>query len=55
MTQPIVSVRGISKSFAADEGGRAGDGRVRAVDEYLAEKAVWVELTGGTRDPFVLG
>ena len=38
--------------------GNSGIGRengVRAVDEYLAEKAVWVELTGGTRDPFVLG
>jgi hypothetical protein len=23
--------------------------------EYLEEKAVWVELTGGTRDPFTLG
>jgi acyl-CoA reductase-like NAD-dependent aldehyde dehydrogenase len=23
--------------------------------EYLRDKAVWVELTGGTRDPFVLG
>jgi iron(III) transport system ATP-binding protein len=31
--QPIVSVRGISKSFAADESSRAGDGRVRAVDD----------------------
>ena len=38
--------------------GRSGLGRengLRAVDEYLAEKAVWVELTGGTRDPFTLG
>ena len=24
-------------------------------DEYLAGKAVWVELSGGTRDPFTLG
>jgi aldehyde dehydrogenase (NAD+) len=38
--------------------GNSGIGRengMHAVDEYLAEKAVWVELTGGTRDPFVLG
>jgi aldehyde dehydrogenase (NAD+) len=38
--------------------GQSGIGREngsRAVDEYLEEKAVWVELTGGTRDPFTLG
>ena len=38
--------------------GNSGIGRengLHAVDEYLVEKAVWVELTGGTRDPFVLG
>jgi aldehyde dehydrogenase (NAD+) len=38
--------------------GNSGIGRengLHAVDEYLAEKSVWVELTGGTRDPFVLG
>ena len=23
--------------------------------EYLQDKAVWIELTGATRDPFVLG
>jgi hypothetical protein len=23
--------------------------------EYLRDKAVWIETTGGTRDPFVLG
>ena len=28
---------------------------IDAVDEYLHNKAVWVELTGGTRDPFTLG
>ena len=26
-----------------------------AVNEYLEEKSVFVELTGGTRDPFKLG
>jgi hypothetical protein len=25
------------------------------VHEYTQTKAVWVELTGGTRDPFTLG
>ena len=25
------------------------------VDEYLENKSVWVELSGGTRDPFTLG
>jgi iron(III) transport system ATP-binding protein len=33
VTQPIVAVRGISKSFTADEGTRADDGRVLAVDD----------------------
>ena len=28
---------------------------LEAVDEYLENKSVWVELTGGTRDPFTLG
>ncbi|MDN5860844.1 MAG: aldehyde dehydrogenase [Pseudonocardia sp.] len=38
--------------------GASGLGREngsRAIEEYLEEKAVWVELTGGTRDPFTLG
>ena len=26
-----------------------------AVNEYLETKSVWVELSGGTRDPFTLG
>jgi acyl-CoA reductase-like NAD-dependent aldehyde dehydrogenase len=26
-----------------------------AIDAYLQTKAVWIELTGGTRDPFVVG
>jgi len=25
------------------------------VHEYTLTKAIWVELTGGTRDPFTLG
>jgi aldehyde dehydrogenase (NAD+) len=38
--------------------GLSGIGRengVKAVDEYLEEKSVIVELTGGTRDPFKMG
>ncbi len=38
--------------------GQSGIGRengVEAVDAYTRTKAVWVELSGGTRDPFTLG
>jgi aldehyde dehydrogenase (NAD+) len=38
--------------------GSSGLGRengVEAMDAYLRTKSVWVELTGGTRDPFTLG
>ncbi len=38
--------------------GLSGLGRengLDAVNEYLENKSVWVELTGGTRDPFTLG
>jgi acyl-CoA reductase-like NAD-dependent aldehyde dehydrogenase len=38
--------------------GSSGVGRengMDAVNEYTESKAVWVELTGGTRDPFKLG
>jgi aldehyde dehydrogenase (NAD+) len=38
--------------------GLSGTGRengLEAVHEYTATKAVWVELSGGTRDPFTLG
>ncbi len=38
--------------------GQSGLGRengIEAVHEYTQTKAVWVELTGGTRDPFTLG
>jgi acyl-CoA reductase-like NAD-dependent aldehyde dehydrogenase len=38
--------------------GASGLGRengIAAVDEYTENKSVWVELTGGTRDPFTLG
>ncbi|MGH3436027.1 MAG: aldehyde dehydrogenase [Sciscionella sp.] len=38
--------------------GWSGIGRengAAAVDEYIENKSVWVELSGGTRDPFTLG
>ena len=38
--------------------GLSGLGRengIEAVHEYTRTKAIWVELTGGTRDPFTLG
>ena len=38
--------------------GASGLGRengMEAVNEYTETKSVWVELTGGTRDPFQLG
>jgi aldehyde dehydrogenase (NAD+) len=38
--------------------GQSGIGRengIEAVDAYTRTKAVWVELSGGTRDPFTLG
>jgi acyl-CoA reductase-like NAD-dependent aldehyde dehydrogenase len=38
--------------------GQSGIGRengIEGVDAYTRTKAVWVELTGGTRDPFTLG
>ncbi|MEU4667478.1 aldehyde dehydrogenase [Amycolatopsis sp. NPDC023774] len=46
---PSVPFGGFKNSGLGQENG------VHAVDEYLEEKAVWVELTGGTRDPFTLG
>ncbi len=38
--------------------GASGLGRengIEAVHEYTVTKAIWVELTGGTRDPFTIG
>jgi aldehyde dehydrogenase (NAD+) len=38
--------------------GASGIGRengIEALNEYTETKSVWVELTGGTRDPFQLG
>jgi aldehyde dehydrogenase (NAD+) len=46
---PSVPFGGFKNSGLGRENG------VAAVDEYLENKSVWVELTGGTRDPFTLG
>ncbi|HEY1967815.1 MAG TPA: aldehyde dehydrogenase [Pseudonocardia sp.] len=46
---PSVPFGGFKHSGLGRENG------LHAVDEYLEEKAIWVELTGGTRDPFTLG
>ena len=43
------AVRGFGQSGLGRENG------IDAVHEYTQTKAVWVELSGGTRDPFTLG
>jgi acyl-CoA reductase-like NAD-dependent aldehyde dehydrogenase len=47
-------------SFAVPTSGRRDSGRgcengVEALDEYLQPKSVWINLGGGTRDPFRIG
>jgi acyl-CoA reductase-like NAD-dependent aldehyde dehydrogenase len=54
----INAYRVVSPSVPFGGYGLSGLGRengAAAVDEYLENKSVWVELTGGTRDPFTLG
>ncbi|MBO0874605.1 MAG: aldehyde dehydrogenase [Pseudonocardia sp.] len=46
---PSVPFGGFKNSGLGRENG------LHAIDEYLEEKSVWVELTGKTRDPFTLG
>jgi acyl-CoA reductase-like NAD-dependent aldehyde dehydrogenase len=46
---PSVPFGGYGASGLGRENGMA------AIDEYLENKSVWVELSGGTRDPFTLG
>jgi acyl-CoA reductase-like NAD-dependent aldehyde dehydrogenase len=46
---PSVPFGGFGTSGLGRENGLA------AVDEYTENKSVWVELSGGTRDPFTLG
>lgn len=45
-TMPFGGVKG--SGFGRENG-------TEGLDEYLTEKAVWIETTGNTRDPFVLG
>jgi acyl-CoA reductase-like NAD-dependent aldehyde dehydrogenase len=49
VVSPGVPFGGYGASGLGRENGVAG------LDEYLENKSVWVELTGGTRDPFTLG
>ncbi len=49
VVSPSVPFGGVGASGLGRENGAA------AIDEYLENKSVWVELTGGTRDPFTLG
>jgi (Z)-2-((N-methylformamido)methylene)-5-hydroxybutyrolactone dehydrogenase len=54
----INAYRVVSPSVPFGGYGASGLGRengVEAVNEYTENKSVWVELTGGTRDPFTLG
>jgi aldehyde dehydrogenase (NAD+) len=49
VVSPSVPFGGIKQSGLGRENG------AEAIDAYLETKAVWVEITGGTRDPFTLG
>ncbi|GAA0603197.1 aldehyde dehydrogenase [Sporichthya brevicatena] len=49
VVSPSVPFGGYKQSGLGRENG------AEAIDPYLQTKAVWVELTGGTRDPFTLG
>ena len=54
----VNSYRTVSPSAPFGGVGHSGWGRengIEAVDAYLETKTVWVELTGATRDPFVIG
>jgi acyl-CoA reductase-like NAD-dependent aldehyde dehydrogenase len=46
---PSVPFGGYNASGLGRENG------IAAIDEYLETKSIWVELSGGTRDPFTLG
>ena len=52
---PTASSRRTCRSAGSALSGLGRENGVDAVDEYPENKSVWVELTGGTRDPFTLG
>lgn len=37
------------------ESGYGRDNGIEALDEYLTDKAVWIEMSGAVRDPFTVG
>jgi aldehyde dehydrogenase (NAD+) len=49
VVSPSVPFGGYKQSGLGRENG------AEAIDSYLQTKAVWIELTGGTRDPFTMG
>jgi aldehyde dehydrogenase (NAD+) len=54
----INAYRAVAPSAPFGGVGWSGLGRengAAALESYLEDKAVWVELTGATRDPFTLG
>ena len=51
--EPVMTPCRLSTCFKASGIGR--ENGIDAVNEYLEEKSVFGELTGGTRDPFELG
>jgi len=54
----INAYRVVGPNVAFGGFGLSGIGRENGIDavrEYTETKAIWVELTGGTRDPFTLG
>jgi aldehyde dehydrogenase (NAD+) len=54
----VNAYRALAPSVPFGGFGDSGIGRengVEAINEYTENKSVWIELTGGTRDPFTLG
>lgn len=54
----INGYRAVAPSVPFGGVGNSGIGRengIEAINAYTETKAIWVELTGGTRDPFTLG
>lgn len=54
----INAYRVVAPSVPLGGFGQSGIGRengVQSIDEYVEDKAIWVELSGNPRDPFLLG